>query len=105
MATTTRPCAQAHDIYTLRRTTATMTRPRAQAHTIFNFALHDGNEDNKNTAATTPYVDYKPNNTQAFSYRALHNGDGNNKNGDNAIVFHVASRDGDDDNNELRHQT
>jgi hypothetical protein len=30
----TRPCAQGHNIYTLRRTTATMTRPCAQAHAI-----------------------------------------------------------------------
>jgi hypothetical protein len=39
----------------------TTTRPHAQAHTIFNVALHDGNEDNKKTAATTPYVGYEPN--------------------------------------------
>jgi hypothetical protein len=104
-ATTTRSCVQAHNIYTSCRTTATMTRPRAQAHAIFNVALHDGNKDNKKTAATTPYVDYESNHARAVSYHALPNGSNNNKNGDNAIVFHIASCDGNDDNNKLRHQT
>jgi hypothetical protein len=103
MAMTTRPRAQAHDIYTLRCTTAMMTRPRAQMHAIFNVALHDSNKDNKKTAVTTPYVDYKPNSARAVSYRASHNGIDNNKNGNSTIVFHIVLRNGDDDNNELRH--
>jgi hypothetical protein len=57
------------------------------------------------TAATTPYVNYEPNHAQAVSYRVSRNGEDNNKNGDNAIVFHIASCDGNDNNNELRHQT
>jgi hypothetical protein len=56
MATTTRPCAQVHDIYMSRHTTAMTTRPCAQAHAIFNVVSHDGNKDNKKTAATTPYI-------------------------------------------------
>ncbi len=84
---------------------ATMTRPCVQVHAIFNVALHDGNNNIKKTAVTTPYVNYKPNSTWAVSYRASRNGDDNNKNSNNAIVFHIALRDGDDNNNELRHQT
>ncbi len=62
-------------------------------------------EDNKKTAATIPYVDYVPIHAQAVSYRALRNGNSNNKNGDNAIVFHIALCDGNNNNNKLRHQT
>jgi hypothetical protein len=97
-ATMTRPRAQAHDIYTSCRTTAMTTRPCAQAHAIFNIALHNGDKDNKKTAATTPYVDYEPNHAQAVSYHTSPNGNNNNKNGNNAIVFHITARDGDDNN-------
>jgi hypothetical protein len=60
-ATMIRPCAQKHNIYTLRGTTAMTTRPCAQGHAIFNVMLRKDNKDNKETAATTPYFDYEPN--------------------------------------------
>jgi hypothetical protein len=81
---------------------ASMTRPCAQTHAIFNVALHDGDEDNKKMAATTPYVNYKPNSAQAVSYCASHNGNDNNKTGNNAIIFHIASRDGNNNNKSAR---
>ncbi len=81
---------------------ATTTRPRVQAHTIFNVPLHDGNKDNKKMAAITPYVDYKPSSARAVSYRVSCNGNNNNKNSNNAIIFHIASHDGDDDNKSMR---
>jgi hypothetical protein len=68
-------------------------------------ASHDGNKDNKKTAPTTPYVDYKPDSRRAVSYLASPNGNNNNKNNNNTIVFYIASCDGDDNNNKLRHQT
>jgi hypothetical protein len=81
----------------LHRKTATTTRPCAQAHAIFNIPLHDGNKDNKKMAATTPYVDYKPNSARAVSYPALRNGNNNNKIGNNAIVFYIALHNGNND--------
>jgi hypothetical protein len=46
-----KPCAQAHDIYTPRHTTAMTTRPCAQAHIIFNIMSHDGNDDKASCAS------------------------------------------------------
>jgi hypothetical protein len=61
------------------------------------------------------------NSAQAVSFRVSGNGEDNNKNGTNAIVFHIvlhngdndnnngnsciALRNGSDDNNKLQHQT
>jgi hypothetical protein len=98
MAMTTRPRAQAHNIYTLHRTTATTTRPHAQAHAIFNVTLHNGDNATRKRlqqhhmlttspiahelfhimhcgmatsttrmGTTRPYIDYKPNSTQAMA--------------------------------------
>jgi hypothetical protein len=53
---------------------------RARAACL-HIALHDGNKDNKKTAATTPYVNYEPNSARAVSYHASCNGNDNNKNG------------------------
>ncbi len=44
-AMTTGPRAQVHDIYTSCPTMATTTRPRAQVHAIFNLKSHDSNDD------------------------------------------------------------
>jgi hypothetical protein len=80
MATTTRPHAQAHANSVLHCLMATTTRKQLQHHHML---------------TTSPWC----NSSRAVSYCALRNGNNDNKNGNNTIIFHIASHDGNINNN------